>query len=68
VFDDALYSNNLTTCTLAVSNIPLLTSEDILDHLLARSTIPPERFNEADINQDGIIDVADLVQFIIQDR
>jgi len=38
--------------------------EDLINHLLQKKELPPERLPYADINNDGIIDVADLIYFM----
>ena len=44
--------------------ISRITLDDIKNHLLAIQAIPTERLIFADYNQDGIIDVADLIFLI----
>jgi M6 family metalloprotease-like protein len=38
--------------------------EDLINHLLQKKELPPERLPYADINNDGIIDIADLIYFM----
>jgi len=64
VFDDVVYSNNPTTYTLTIWDFIPLSEKVFLDHFLGKHAIPEYRFDEADLNGDGKIDVADLVMFI----
>jgi len=59
--NDALVdSDNPTSFTILVN-----LDKDILDHILGRKTLPLARFDLVDFNGDGVLDVADLVQYAL---
>ncbi len=41
-----------------------ITREQMIDHLLGRAGIPPGRLSFAELNNDSIINIADLITLI----
>jgi hypothetical protein len=46
------------------SGVVFLTVEDLLAHLLRKTALRSERLTLADRNGDGVVDVADAVQWL----
>lgn len=45
-----------------------LTAQDIIEHLSRRTPLSPEMLEPADVNGDGVVDIADVIQILLGAR
>lgn len=48
--------------------IRLVSQRNLIDHLIGREPLHPAKFSAADLNGDGIVDIADLILFILNNN
>jgi hypothetical protein len=44
----------------------MVSQRNLIDHIIGREILNPAKFSAADLNGDGIVDVADLILFLMQ--